>query len=522
MTEAAHSPIDQAAAAGRRRGHRLHVLMLLLGVAVLSLLLIFSEPLEAMPLQALCGVASACSILLCAAVFPGSSRGVWSVPFSYVAVFWVFHFGLIFAYAIGAQLIEEEARWLHQWFFLRNTHAAIVLACSGLAACVTGVYLAGLIWGGPSEQAPPASDDPPLRAGLTVAGFWLLGLSVAAWVVIGLLSGGPGLLFGDYMTWLGATADTPTIWVYYGVGVGMTLMAIGSSHSLRRWGFAVFGAWALVAFPLGLRGEVLFPLTTALVVMARRKTPLPTGLVVVSTLFLLFAIAVVRDLRNEGISRANTSSIRANPLSALGEMGASLRPVVEVLNWRDRGDAYLYGGTYWAPIERALTAVLPVWERPPADQDERIMNVVVQRRVGPIGFSVLAEAHRNFGTYGVPAVMLLLGVLLGWLESWPATPARAAVLGVVFVELLFHVRNDFIAVPVHVVLALCLILFVRFAAHYRLGHAGPGAAALPTEAGAAPAAGWDPTAGASAAPRTGWGRRRAPRAPGSRGPAGRS
>jgi len=330
-----------------RHVRRLRVAMLLLSTAVLSLLLIFAEPLEELPLRTLCAAASAASILLCAVLFVGSGRAVWSAPFSYAAVFWVFHFGLVFSYAVGAQLIEDEARWLHQWFFRRQTHQAIVLSCIGLAACVVGAYVAALIWGGGERAGDAEYDDPRFRSWLTAAGFWCVVLSLAGWALIALLSGGPGLVFGDYMTWLSATADTPTIWVYYGVGVGMTLLALGAPGPLRLWGFAIFGAWALVAFPLGLRGEVLFPLTTALVVTARRKAPLSTAVAAGSALFLLFAIAVVRDLRMEGLNKASaSSSIRANPLAALGEMGASLRPVTEVITWYDLGEDYLQGGTY--------------------------------------------------------------------------------------------------------------------------------------------------------------------------------
>ena len=507
-------PADPNSGANAHR-HRLQVVLLLASAAVLSLLLIFAEPLAAMPLQGLCAAASACSIVLAAIVFIGSDRGVWSAPFSYVAVYWVFHFGLIFSSAVGAQLIEEETRWLHQWFFRRLTHTAIVLSCAGLAACVAGVCLAGVLRAGRVERESETRDDPPFRSILTRAGFSCLSLSIFGWLVIGLMSGGPGIFIGDYMSWLAATARTPIIWVYYGIGIGMALLAVGGAHSLRRWGFVVFGLWSLVAFPLGLRGEVLFPLTTALVVMARRRAPMSTATVVVSAVFLLFAIAIVRDLRHEGIGRAKTSAMKGNPLSALGELGGSLRPVVEVLTWHDLGEDYLYGASYWAPVERAITAVVPIATRPPADQDDRIMNVLVQRRIGPIGFSVVAEAHRNFGGVGVIIIMLLLGLLLGWMESWPATPGRGAVLGVVFVELLFHVRNDFVAVPVHVVLGLCLVVFLRFLAHYRPRHlASAPAAFVPVNSAAAPGP------EANAPRRGGWGRRRVSSVPGDEPPSG--
>ena len=85
-------------------------------------------------------IASACTITLSVVAFADSRRGVWSAPFAYLAVFWVFHFGLVFSYAIGTSLVEDEARHIYAWFFHAQARAAIVQACLGLAAFVTGAY----------------------------------------------------------------------------------------------------------------------------------------------------------------------------------------------------------------------------------------------------------------------------------------------------------------------------------------------------------------------------------------------
>jgi hypothetical protein len=149
---------------------------------------------------------------------------------------------------------------------LAQAREAIVLSTVGMAACVVGVYAATLLAGRRAARAGAAPGDAKLRTNLALAGFWCVVVSVMGWVAIAMLAGGPGLLVTDYITWLTATLGMPTIWVYYGGGVGMSLLALGAPRRARRAGYAIFCCWALIAFPLGLRGEVLFPLTTALMV----------------------------------------------------------------------------------------------------------------------------------------------------------------------------------------------------------------------------------------------------------------
>ena len=60
------------------------------------------------------------------------------------------------------------------------------------------------------------------------------------WLAIALLSGGPGLLVSDYLSFLNATAEKPTTWTYYAIGLGMTLLGVGAASRVRTTGFAAF------------------------------------------------------------------------------------------------------------------------------------------------------------------------------------------------------------------------------------------------------------------------------------------
>ena len=454
---------------------KLRVWSLLVSIATLALLMLYRESLAALPLRTLSAVACAISVALAALVYLNSSRSVWSLAFSFVAVYWLFHFGMTFAVAAGTQSVLSEARSApYRWFFRAQTRPAIVLAAVGTAACAAGILLASMMTAARARRSTPAAaaEDADLRRRLPVVGLTVLLLALLGWFAVVLLTGGLGMLVSNYHTYLISTVSMPTGLIIYSIGIGMIFLAVSPPGPVRTTGFVAFAFWALFAFPIGLRGEVLFPLVTALAVVARRKIPLSAAKTAVIALVVLVAIAVVKDLRQVGVAKAEGAWIDANPVNALTEMGGSLWPVVESIIWAEQGDRPFYGATYWAPFDRAITRVLPLWKRLPADQDERIQNIVIMERTGPIGFSVVAEAYRNFGDWGVPLVMGLVGLLLGWMDRLPSTAVWDAVVGIVLVELLFHVRNDFIAVPAHVLGALALLGAVRFAARYSASRGG--------------------------------------------------
>jgi hypothetical protein len=150
-------------------------------------------------------------------------------------------------------------------------------------------------------------------------------------------------------------------------------------------------------------------------------------------------------------------------------MGYSLRPTAEVLRWLDEGADFMNGASYWAPVDRALVYLVPSWTRVPAEEDSRILSNLVLKdpAIGAIGFSPVAEAYFNFGVIGVVIVMFLVGMLLGWMEAWPVSPERLAILGIVMNELLFNIRNNFTPVPSHIVLGMLFLLFIKGMAHIR-------------------------------------------------------
>jgi hypothetical protein len=306
----------------------------------------------------------------------------------------------------------------------------------------------------------------------TSTGTALLLLCTLSWYMLMVLVGGGKLLFSSYVEYLSAVS--PYSWllglIWLMIGWGIVLVVSGPSSRTRNWGFAALGVLATTAFATGLRGDLLFPLVAAGVARAKSGRPLPIKLTAVAVIVALLASSALQTLRLYGVRHAQEAEVEASVASGLQELGMSLRPVERAVAWRESGEPLRLGSSYWAPFDRALVYAVPGWERPPAARDTRLMNVLVQQRVGMIGFSPVAESYLNFGVAGVLAVMALLGFVLGRFDQLPATRLHQVTVGLILVPLLVNVRNSFAEVPAHLVLSVALILFMVVMSKRPFGH----------------------------------------------------
>jgi hypothetical protein len=301
-------------------------------------------------------------------------------------------------------------------------------------------------------------------------GFTVMAVCVTTWFGLVINNSGASLLVGAYLMLRQSLEGTgaAVILMNYGFGFSCICLAAAPPSRLRRVGFWMFAGWALFALPLGLRGEVMFPACTAIIVASKRQVPLSgmraSVFAVSLLLFALSSIAFIRSYRQAGLAGIGETELRFNPLDALAEMGGSIRPVSLVVRWRADGDDFIYGASYWAPFDRALGRIVPGWEteRLEATSDERLMNVLMKKRVSGLGFSPVAEAFRNFGPLGVPMIMGLIGVILGLLDR--ARPSRVQMVasGLLFFPLLYSVRNAFVQLPAQVILGFLLLGLLIF------------------------------------------------------------
>lgn len=432
-------------------------MILLIGISVL--LTLNKGAVSDLSLRALCAAATGVGLVAVLVAGLVSRRGFLAIGPIYAAIFAVFHFGLALAHACGYDFAAAaDVPWMYGWFFAPHSSPALVLCAAGAAALGAGVCMQAALDRPQCLVSQDLLDEEDREFPYAGYGFLILAFSLAAWLAMVLLSGGAGTLVDSYISFLEATRGAPLMLSYLGAGLGMALLAVGEGGRWRRYGLILFGLWALVAFPLGLRGEVLFPLCGFLAVASMRRRPIGIGKLGLVALALLAAISLVRVLRMAGMGGEVDLAGAGNPMDALSELGSSLRPVAATVKWAADGEAAMGGASYWAPLERMLHYLVPVWDRPPSLEDQRLLNVVVQQRIGAIGFSPIAEAYHNFRDWGPGLVMFLLGALLGRLDRLEPTARNQAVVAVLIVPLLIQVRNAFAQVPGQIAAGTAVVL----------------------------------------------------------------
>jgi hypothetical protein len=416
-----------------------------------------SDPLRLFPWIAGASVAVIASMIWMA--------GVWTATGAYGLVFWCFHFGLIAVLASGYVGVEDLSVWDLSWLLGPHAADASVLALAGILAWACGASIVFLRRG----QQPSGGHTAPAEAAHSfgpIGSLLVLG-AVATWSLIVLATGGLTGFLVSYVQYRQMTEDLGPVLgvIWLALGCGIVLSVTGRAGWLRTSAGIVFAALAVVALPIGLRGEVMFRGVAALVAAARCGRGLSTRNAVVLGVAFLALIPIVREVRLTGLSGLSNAVLEPRFYEGLAEMGASLHPVEKVVRWHAEGEPFERGGTYWAPIERAAARLLPGITVVAAADDPRITNVLVTDRVGAIGFSPVAEAYRNFGPLGVVAVLGLFGALMGAIDTIRDRRTAVLTLAMLYVPLLVNVRNSFVSVPAHCAAGLALILALAAIRH---------------------------------------------------------
>jgi hypothetical protein len=288
----------------------------------------------------------------------------------------------------------------------------------------------------------------------------LVVLASVIWIGVVFMTGGTRGFLVSYSEYLQMTAKFSDVlavdWLV--MGVGIVLAATGRPGWPRTIAISAFCCLALLALPLGLRGEILFPFVAALVATARSGRSLSVRAAIAIGVALLVLIPVVRQVRNVGMRNLSEMILEIRPFDALTELGGSLHPIEKVVRWHAEGEPLERGGSYWAPIERAARRLLPGFGTLAAEDDSRIMNVLVKERVGEIGFSPVAEAYRNFGRIGVAVVFVVLGVVLAAFDSIANPRWATLAIATIYLPLLINVRNSFISVPAQCAAGVLIVL----------------------------------------------------------------
>lgn len=379
-----------------------------------------------------------------------------SFSFLYLVLLAVFHAGIPLAEIAGGLTDLALTNYIRTWYYSEESSYAMSLSTLGCASFALAVVMFQVLNPRrPTHKRILSSTPSRLFSNFTL-GFAVI--LVVLFLVVFMRLGALGsywdyhlalVLYPSFMTFVS--------WFYFLIAVCFVFAISSFKSRAGKASILILAVWALFALRLGLRGEVLFPLVAGIGVLARNGMVVRLKYLVVVLVIILLASGIIRQERGAG---EYSDVVLASPFNTVAELGCTLRPVVEGVKWIESGDEYLYGGSYWAPIERAVARVLPGFESVPAREDKRLLNVVIQERVGPVGFSPIAEAYLNFGTLGVVGAMFILGLIINILDRRPASFGGTLYIGVAMVPLLISVRNSFTFVPAQIVLAMLLVWLV--------------------------------------------------------------
>ncbi len=412
-------------------------------------------------------------VLLCVRAQP---RGVWACSSVYLITLSVFHLGVAALFATGTSFDRIRGQYDFRWLAVYPMSRLFAVATLGVVSAAVGVAAMTLLRAvrAAGDRPVPAAGDPPATASpdrpdrpdlRAPAGLVVLAVSVVGLVAIVLAAGGIGLLFGSYAA-VGQTAlRGPLVpYVLLGVGLGLALAVIGGPSRWRTAALVVFALFAAAALPLGLRGEVMFPAVAAAAVAARRRIVVRGVVVLLGAVILLALIGGLREIRESGLAATRLSAITFSPVDGIAELGASIRPVGSVLEWRDEfGERPPAGSTFYGQLDRLVSGRLLGHPQPSQFSDERLFNVLMLDREGPIGGSPIAEAYYNFGARGVVGFLLLTGLVVAWMDHGRSVRRTDTACLVLLVPLITEVRNAFAAVPVQAMLGLGVLGLIRLA-----------------------------------------------------------
>ena len=235
-------------------------------------------------------------------------------------------------------------------------------------------------------------------------------ISVVGWL---LFAWRARLTFGStYEEYLQAAKGAPLQITYLTLGLGISLAAIDFRRFLSRLGAAAFATFVVIGFPIGLRGEVLFPCAVVAAVIATRRSMPGLKVTLPVVVLLLSVIAIVSQTR-----AGNRDNVQFSPMAGLSEMGSSLQVVSGAISWHTIGsEPFANGGSYIAPIADAVDRYLLREPVTPERQNSAYMSTQVSQRIGSVGGSIIGEAYHNFSTWGAAAVLFLCGYGLGALN----------------------------------------------------------------------------------------------------------
>jgi oligosaccharide repeat unit polymerase len=385
-----------------------------------------------------------------------STEKGWLSPTSaYLSVFWLFHFGLVFAASFTSETITELPDWATDIILAPETTKSALLAILFMACVWFGAELSG------SSASARANLDGDRRSAPELAKVgWLVMAIGAGMSVFGIADVGLGTFFGSYDVFF--EQSSMVSWAILVLTNGLFLLLAGGSQirTVIRAAAVTYVPVAALCLLAGSRTAPMFSAVGLAVALHYRGVRFSTTALVIAAVGALVTIGVLQQIREQGVTLAVSSGgkeVEENPiLFGVMEMGGSLNTVSASLQWME-GQELFHGSTFALPFLRPAQKLVGI-EPLSLEDDPRFITEQIRQEFGPIGYSTVAEAYVNFAEWGVAAFALVWGLALGTLGRWSSRPYGLPLMGAFLVPMLMNIRNSFIFVPAWVFIGIAPIL----------------------------------------------------------------
>ncbi len=276
-----------------------------------------------------------------------------------------------------------------------------------------------------------------------IAGWCLLAAAIVPTIVLFRSSFSLVMDFG-YMSLfrnLNTMSTTLAISSFFVPGVIFLLAGARNKRGIQMFCLTATACYAGAYLFMGARGSAAMCCVAVAWVFDRSIRRIPRPVILTMGLVAMLIFPLVRETRGTGgryrmslEDQLETLGNLENPISSsVSEMGHSLVTVTHTLTLVPESRPFDYGASYLY----ALTAVIPNvgWAVHPSVAhgllSEWLVKTVdpfIAAAGGGLGFSFIAEAYLNFGWYGGPLWLGVVGFALSWLflKADGGDPARQA------------------------------------------------------------------------------------------------
>ncbi|GAA2717025.1 hypothetical protein GCM10009865_50350 [Aeromicrobium ponti] len=435
----------------------IYIVMIIFLLLLLQIFMYFNGPLWSNISVNYIGILS----LLFALIYIIFDRRINIISFigAYFFYLSITHMGFPISELLSANPFESYKYWDIDWYYSQGGQKSILLSGIGICSFVIGIAIFNQI-----KKVQPKNIDIRVSKNkyIYMLGIFLLIFSLIYFLYVSL--SGRLVFFSEY----GAFRDSMSKlsfypWILLFFSTGLAFISATGNRKQVITGWLIFSLFAIPLLFSGNRGEVFFPIGSALAVLGYRG--LKVNVKIVGSLFLILFLLIpfIKETRSSGLTNMESIEIDIGITDPITEMGFTLRPLTHTVQWIDQGEPLGYGVSYFLPLHRLLGKIPGIEERPLAGN-----RAYFDERLPGFGYSVIAEAFFNFGLLGVIVVMFLIGVVIGFFNIMVKGSFQLALFGGIVAIMLNNIRNTFLFVPGHLIVVTTLILLTYFMSQFAL------------------------------------------------------